>query len=125
MRSRRTHMAFSYQSIIEAQYARIAEDHAQLTADLEAARMSENAYAVTDAADKILALDQQRAALDARASSFVASQQQPQGNKYGLSRDEQEIAHGISSGDANLSNDQREAIYSHNRQRLRHMRATG
>jgi hypothetical protein len=119
-------MAYTYEQILKAQYERIADTHAHLSAELEAARVSEDAYKVTEAADAILALDQQRTALDARAQSFVASQQQhARGNRYGLNQDEIAIANGISGGDANLSNDQRQQIYSHNKQRLQYLRSTG
>jgi hypothetical protein len=110
-------MAYSYQQILEAQYARIADDHAQAAAELESGRVSEDAYRVTSAADRILELDQQRAALDARAHGFITSQQvQQQGNQFGLSRDEQDIAKvsGIS-----------DETYARNKQKMRAMKAEG
>ena len=74
-------------------------------------------------ANKILEVDQKLAALNNIANNYVAQQQQPQGNRYGLSDDEVSIANGINGGDENLSNDQRQQIYAQQRQKLRHMRA--
>jgi hypothetical protein len=119
-------MAYSYQQILESQYQRIAEEQSQAAADLEAGRISEDAYRVTGAADRILELDKTREALDRRANQYIASQQQqPQGNQYGLSQSEVEIARGISSGDSSLTNAERERIYAANKNKLRHMRQTG
>jgi hypothetical protein len=119
-------VAYSYQQILEAQYERIADEHARAAAELEAARVAEDPYSVTSAADRILELDKSREALDRRAQGFVASQQaRSQGNRYGLSRDEVDIAHSIGSGDQNLTNDERERTYAHNRDKLRHLRSIG
>jgi hypothetical protein len=119
-------VAYSYQQILESQYARIAEEQAGAVAELEAGRLSEDAYRTTSAADRILELDKSREALDRRADQYVASQQQqPQGNAHGLSATEVEIARGISSGDSSLTNADREKIYAANKNKLRHLRATG
>jgi hypothetical protein len=117
-------MAYSYEQIMQAQYARIADEQAQAAADLEAGRVSEDAYRVTGAADRILQLDKDREALDRRAQGFIA-QQQPQGNKYGLSKDEQDVARGMFGNDQRMTHDQRERAYAEQKEKLRYMRATG
>jgi hypothetical protein len=109
-------MAYSYQQILEAQYRRIADEYAETVADLEAGRVNEDAYRVTSAADRILELDKSREALDRRAQTFVAGQQQSQGNQFGLSKDEQDVAK-ISG----ISDEQ----YVRNKQRYRAMKAEG
>jgi hypothetical protein len=119
-------MAYSYQQILEAQYQRIADEHAEQTAELEVARVGEDAYRVTAAADRILELDKSREALDRRAQQYLASQQaQPQISRYGLSRDEAEIARGIAGNDRSLSSDDRERIFAENKLKLARARADG
>jgi hypothetical protein len=119
-------MAYSYQQILEAQYLRITDEQAQAAAELEAGRVSEDAYRVTDAANRILQLDKDREALDRRAQGFIASQQaQPQTSKYGLSQDEVEIARGIAGNDRGLSGDDRERIFAENKLKLARARADG
>jgi hypothetical protein len=118
-------VAYEYDAIIRAQYETLAQQRAQAAADLEAARMSEDSYNVMDASARIVDADVRRAAVDQIANRFVASQQQPRGNQYGLSDDEVSIARGISGGDSSLTNDDRERIYSANKNKLRHMRQTG
>jgi hypothetical protein len=118
-------MAYEYDAIIRAQYETLAQQRAQAAADLEAARMSEDSYSVMDASNRIVDADMRRAQVDQIANRFVASQQAPRGNQFGLSDTEVEIARGISSGDSSLSNSDRERIYAEGRQKLRHMRATG
>jgi hypothetical protein len=118
-------MSFEHDAIIKAQYQQLGTDRARAVADLEAGRTDEDQYLTMDAADRILMADQKLAALDKIATNFVAAQQQPAGNRYGLSQDEMEIAHGIAGNDASMSLEQREALYSRNKQRLNHMRATG
>jgi hypothetical protein len=119
-------MAYSYQQILEAQYQRIADEQAQQVAELEAGRVSEDAFRTTSAADRILELDKSRDALDRRAAGFAAGQQQqPQASRYGLSKDEVDVAHSIASGDRDMTNDDREKSYAEQKQKLRHMRSTG
>jgi hypothetical protein len=118
-------MAYEYEAIIRAQYETIAQQRAQAAADLEAARMSEDSYSTMDASNRIVDADMRRAQVDQIANRYVASQQQPQGNQYGLSDDEISVARGISGGDSRLSNDDRERLYATNKNKLRHMRATG
>jgi hypothetical protein len=118
-------MAFSYEQILQSQYARIDDETAQQVAELEAGRVSEDAYRTSAAADRILELDKTREALERRAQGFVASQQRPQSNEFGLSKDEQDIAHGIASNDPRLSKQDRERTYAENKHKLRLARANG
>jgi predicted RecB family nuclease len=118
-------MAYEHKSVIEAQYQRLNADRAEAVARYESGRISEDEYTTMDAANAILDLDQKRAALDRIAQNFVAGQQQPRGNQFGLSQDEVEIANGIAGSDKTINNEQRQQAYAANRDRLRHMRATG
>lgn len=118
-------MAYSYEQILRSQYERLADEQAQAVAELEAGRVSEDSYRTTSAADRILELDKTRDALDRRAQNFVAGQQQPQGNQFGLNRDEIDIANGIASADASLTDTERQRAYATNKHRLRQMRASG
>jgi hypothetical protein len=76
---------------------------------------------------------QNLAALRVQRSEYVAMSNQhaeslrpaPGASRWGLSKDEQEIAHGISGGDPRLSKEDREKIYLENKNKLRHMRQTG
>jgi hypothetical protein len=118
-------VAYEYESIIKAQYETIAQQRAQAAADLEAARLAEDSYNTMDASNRIVDADMRRAQVDQIANRYVASQQRPQGNQYGLSQSEVEIARGLASGDSTLTNADRERIYSENKNKLRHMRQTG
>jgi hypothetical protein len=118
-------MAYEHESIIRAQYQQLAEDRARAVADLESGRISEDQYTTMDAGNRILEADMKVSALNNIANQFVAGQQRPQGNQYGLSKDEQDIAHGIASADTSLTNQERERAYAVNRDKLRYMRATG
>jgi hypothetical protein len=118
-------MAFEHDAIIRAQYQQLVEDRARAVADLESGRISEDQYTTMEAANRILEADQKRAALDNIANNYIASQQQPQSNRYGLSRDEVEIAHGIAGNDPHMSLEQRELVYAQNKQKLRMMRQSG
>jgi hypothetical protein len=118
-------MAYDHVQIIRAQYEELANERSAALAALEAARVNESSYEVMRAADRVVDADVRRSALDNIARNFVASQNRPQGNQFGLNRDEVDIAHGIGGGDPNLSNQERERLYAYNRDKLRHMRATG
>jgi hypothetical protein len=119
-------MAYEHESVIKAQYQQLTADRAAAVAEYEAQRIAEDQYGTMSAADRILEADAKLAALNRIADTYVAGQQsaQPQ-NRYGLSKDEQEVAHGLASGDRTMTNDQREQTYAENKQKLRHMRATG
>jgi hypothetical protein len=118
-------MAYEHEAVIKAQYQQLANDRAQAAAEYEAARIAEDGSSTMFAADRILEVDQKRAALDRIANNYVASQQQPAGNQFGLNRDEMDIANGIASGDQTITNEQRQRAYAQNKERLRYMRATG
>jgi hypothetical protein len=118
-------MAYEHKSVIEAQYQRLHADRAEALAQYESARISEDEYSTMTAANAILDLDQKRAALDRIAQNFVAGQQQPAGNKWGLNDDEVTIANGTASGDRTINNEQRQQAYAYNKDRLRQMRANG
>jgi hypothetical protein len=116
-------MAYSYQQILQSQYESKAAERAQALADLEASRLAEDPSGTMDAANRVIEIDKSVGALDRIANQYVASQQQqPQGNKYGLSAQEVEVAHNSFSG---VSKEERERSYRENRDKLRHMRATG
>ena len=116
-------MAYEYKAIIESQYEQQAATRAQAMADLEAARLNEDAYGTMDAANRIVDVDQKRAALDRIAHQYTASQQaQPQGNRWNLSTEEMEIAKGSHSGG---TVEERIEEYARNKQRYRQARADG
>jgi hypothetical protein len=115
-------VAYTYQQILQSQYETKAAERAQALADLEASRLAEDPSGTMDAANRIVDIDKSVTALDRIANQYVASQQQPQGNKYGLSPTEVEVAHNSHSGG---SKEDREKSYAENRDRLRRMRSTG
>jgi hypothetical protein len=118
-------MAYEHRAVIEAQYQRLAADRAEAVARYESGRISENEYEVMDSANAILELDTKRTMLDNIAQNYVASQQQPRGNQFGLNDDEVTIANGTASADKTISNEERQRAYAFHKDRLRHMRATG
>lgn len=116
-------MSYDYKSIIESQYEQQAAQRATALADLEAARLNEDAYGTMDAANRIVDVDQKRAALDRIAHQYTASQQaQPQGNRWNLSNEEVEVAKASHSAG---TEEERIEEYARNKQRYRHARATG
>ena len=119
-------MAYEHESVIKAQYQQLTADRAAAVAEYESGRVSEDEYTTMSAAHRILEADAKLAALNRIADTYVAGQQraQPQ-NKYGLSKDEQEVAHGLASGDRTMTNDQREQLYAQNRAKYHRMRASG
>ena len=117
-------MAYEHNAVIQAQYHQLEAERARALAEYEAGRVNEDEYSTMSAADRILEIDQKRTALDRIAQNLVAEQQQ-QGNQFGLSNDEQDIARGMFTGDQKLTAADRERIYAQNKEKLRHMRATG
>jgi hypothetical protein len=109
-------VAFKHEDIIKLQHERLVAERGAAVADLENSRFTENEYGTMDAADRIIQADAKLAALGRIADQYVAQQQVPQGNRYGLNQDEQDVAK--ASG---LTDEQ----YYQNRQKLRHLRATG
>src|SRR6202035_3088480 len=76
-----------------AQFQNIDAAQAQAAAELEAARHAEDPDRVNAAANAILNLDLQRNALAQRANNFNGQQAAQPQSRYGLSPEEQEIAH--------------------------------
>ena len=116
-------MAYSYEDIIRSQYEAKHTEKAQALADLEAARVAENAFDTMAAANRIVEIDKSVSAIDRIAHQYVASQQaQPQGNRWNLSTEEMEIAKGSHSGG---TVEERIEEYARNKQRYRQARADG
>jgi len=117
---------YDHADIIRAQFNKLTAERARAHGEYEEARLGEDADGVMYAADRIVEIDARIGALDRIANVYAGQQhQQQQGNRYGLSRDEVTIARGIGSGDAKLSNDDREKLYAEQKARYQHMRATG
>ena len=116
-------MAYSYDQILTAQYEARHAEKARALADLETARLNEDAADTMAAADRIVEIERNVAALDRIANQYVASQQaQPQGNKWNLSNEEVEVAKAShSAGTA----EERIEEYARNKQRYRQMRQSG
>ena len=118
-------MAFEHRDILVAQYEELNSARAKALGNYESARLDEDAQGAMSAAATIVDCDARLQMLDKIAAGFVAQQQPPQGNRYGLSNDEVEIAHGTASADKSLTDDAREQIYAQNKMKLRQMRASG
>ena len=119
-------MPYDHRDVILAQHNKLIAERARVVGEYEEARLGEYADAVMYAADKITEIDAKIGALNQIANNFVAGQQrqQPQ-NKYGLNKDEQEVARGLASGDRTMSDDDRERVYAEQKARYQRMRATG
>jgi hypothetical protein len=119
-------VSFKHDDVIKAQFDRLAAERARVVGEYEGARLSEDADSVMYAADKITEIDAKIAALNQIANNFVVGQQraQPQ-NKYGLNKDEQEIARGLASGDRSMSDEDRQRVYAEQKAKYQRMRATG
>ncbi|MGB6400469.1 MAG: hypothetical protein WBF73_33010 [Bradyrhizobium sp.] len=119
-------MAYKHEDVIKAQYDRLAAERAEIVGRYESARLNEDPDGVMVAADRITEIDAKFAALNQIANVYVAGQQraQPQ-NKYGLNKDEQEIARGLASGDRSMSDEDRQRVYSEQKAKYQRMRASG
>jgi hypothetical protein len=118
-------MTFRYDEIMQAQAAHIDAQQQLAAADLEAARVTDDAYGVRDAADRILNLDLMRNALNARAQTYFtsqAAQSQSPGSRWGLSDEEVAVAKASHSAG---TDEQRIEEYARNKQRYWAMRASG
>jgi hypothetical protein len=139
--SKETTLSYDYSSIMASQAQRIESELATAAAELEAARHREDAYGVNDAADRILQLDAQRAALAQRANSFAAAQSPTsipgtenlsradaalvgKYQRYGITADNLQVAKGW-TGDAHMTDDQKIESYLVNQQKYRQARASG
>lgn len=119
-------MPFDHRDVILAQHNKLIAERARIVGQYEEARLSEDADGVMLAADRITEIDAKFGALNQIANHYVAGQQQAQpSNRYGLSKDEVDIARGIASGDPKLTNDDREKLYSEQKSKYQRQRASG
>jgi hypothetical protein len=119
-------MAYDHRDVIIAQHNKLLADRAEAAGRYEQARLNEDSDGTMWAADHIVECDAKLAALNRIASDYIAGQQQAQqGSKYGLNSEQAAVAHTIGQGDARLTNDDRERIYSEQRNKLQRMRASG
>jgi len=109
-------MAYNHRDVIQAQAEHLAAQRARALGEYEVARLSEDNDGVMAAADQIVDIDARAAALGRIAGNLAMQQQQPQGNRYGLSMDEQEIAKA-----SHLTDEQ----YARNRQKMHQMKDQG
>jgi hypothetical protein len=129
---------FDYSDIIRHQAQRIQGQRAQAVAELEAARVREDVYALDEASDQILKLDGDLERLGRIANQHVA-QNQPQtmpgfenhqrgdaelAAQYRLSPQRYDAATNWTA-DENVSKKERIEQYLRNEQRYRQMRADG
>jgi hypothetical protein len=119
-------VAYDTRDVIIAQYNKLNADRAAAAGQYERARLNEDSDGTMYAAETIVEIDAKLAALNGIANNFLAGQQQAQqGSKYGLNSEQTAVAHTIGQGDARLTNDDRERIYSEQRNKLQRMRASG
>jgi len=116
-------MAFSHDAAIKARIEHHQEEYAQANAEYEAARLAEDSQGVHQAAERMEKAEHHLHSLNRIASNYVAQQQrQPQGNAYGLSNEEIEVAKNTHSGG---TVDDRIKEYAQNKAKYQHMRSTG
>jgi hypothetical protein len=123
---RRPPVPYNHEDVITAQFNKLTAERARAVGEYEEARIGEYADAVMYAADRITEIDAKIGALNQIANNFVTGQQrqQPQ-NKYGLNKDEQDIARGLASGDRSMSDEDRQRVYAEQKAKYQRMRATG
>jgi hypothetical protein len=110
-------MPYDYETIINAQFQNLAAEKARALADLEASRLSDDPHGTMAAASRILDTDQRLERLDRYASDYVAQRERtPQGNRFGLSQDELDIAKSCGQSDEE---------YARNKETLRRKRMSG
>jgi hypothetical protein len=118
-------MPFNYTDIMQSQWERLEAEQAAEAAELEAGRIAEDGFRVENAARRILELDAQRSALAQRANQYASQLQgRPQGNSYGLSDREVEVAKNWTSDPA-ISTDDRLRTYAEQKQRYQRARMSG
>ena len=116
-------MPFNHDDVIKAQYETLAAERARAAGEYEAARLSDDGDGTMSASSRLLEIDARVAALDRVTNQYVRQQtQQPQGNRYGLSPTEVEVAHNSHSGG---TREERERSYAEQKAKLQHMRQTG
>ena len=119
-------MPYEHRDVVLAQHNKLLAERARVVGENEEARLGEYPDAVMYAADKLTEIDAKIGALNQIANNLVASQQQAQPqNKYGLNKDEQEIARGLASGDRSISDEDRQRVYAEQKAKYQRMRATG
>ena len=119
-------MPYEHRDVVLAQHNKLLAERARVVGEYEEARLGEYPDAVMYAADKLTEIDAKIGALNQIANNLVASQQQAQPqNKYGLNKDEQEIARGLASGDRSISDEDRQRVYAEQKAKYQRMRATG
>jgi hypothetical protein len=117
---------YEHRDVVLAQHNKLLAERARVVGEYEEARLGEYPDAVMYAADKLTEIDAKIGALNQIANNLVASQQQAQPqNKYGLNKDEQEIARGLASGDRSMSDEDRQRVYAEQKAKYQRMRATG
>jgi len=117
---------YEHRDVVLAQHNKLLAERARVVGEYEEARLGEYPDAVMYAADKLTEIDAKIGALNQIANNLVASQQQAQPqNKYGLNKDEQEIARGLASGDRSISDEDRQRVYAEQKAKYQRMRATG
>jgi hypothetical protein len=130
-------VAFTYEDTLKDQWQILEAERAEALAEYERARTSEDALGVREAGRAILRIDNEKAALAQVANRLVANQMPPPlgsdqmsrrdaelAQKFGLSANEIGVAKNWTS-DASLSDEAKVQGYVQQRQRYRHMRATG
>jgi hypothetical protein len=122
-------MAYKHEQVMQAQHEVLTNARAAAVARYEAARGVEDDAETMDAADRILDCDAKLAALGRIAQNHVAGTQaaQPQ-SRYGLSPEEQSIAHAsfVDRKDMDpMSLEERERVYAIQKNKLRAMKANG
>ncbi|MGC2779999.1 MAG: hypothetical protein WA418_30605 [Bradyrhizobium sp.] len=117
---------YSYEAIMTAQAQRIESERVQYAAELEAGRHAEDPDRVNYAANRILELDAQYAALAQRANAYQerGQAQARQQNPHGLTDDEMQVAANFSQNPS-LSREQKIEMYARQKSRYQHMRRTG
>jgi hypothetical protein len=123
-------MTFKHEQVIEMQAEVLNSQRLRALNEYEASRLA-GRDDILEHADTIVEIDAKLAALGNIAHQLAAGQQRPVGpapNKYGLSDEEIAIARAsiVDRPDLpKLSDDERQKIYSEQKQKLQRMRASG
>ncbi|WP_315737962.1 hypothetical protein [Bradyrhizobium sp. SZCCHNR1093] len=119
-------MSYSYEAIMTAQFERIQQEKAQQAAELEAGRYAEDPDRVNYAANRILELDAQEAALAQRANTFYTQAPAMKQNPHGLTDEEVEVArNSFTRTDMQMTDEKRLELYARQKARYQEMRRTG
>jgi hypothetical protein len=94
--------------------------------NIQRAAADGDTYAGRTASQALASLRVQKNEYIAMSRQHAASlRPAPGSSRFGLSPDEQTIAHGISGGDSRLTKDDREKLYAEQKAKLQHLRETG